>query len=345
MQTIYSKQHFLRDAKSELYGGQLVAPFESPRRAETILKHVQASGLGGIIAPDDYPTKHILRVHYEDYFIFMQNCMDEWRKAGYKGAEAIPTVWPSRRAWQQRVPNEIDGKLGYYCMSGETAISDGTYKAAIAAVNVALTGADIVGKKTQNAAFALCRPPGHHASRDQYGGFCFFNNAAVATQKFLDDGATRVAVLDVDFHHGNGTQDIFYDRDDVLFISIHGQPEDAFPHFLGYADEHGTGKGEGFNINYALPPNTAFAEWQNCLQTALDKIKNWVPDALVISLGVDTFKDDPISFFKLESGDFKTYGGMIGALKIPTLFVMEGGYAVDEIGINTVSCLTGFEDC
>lgn len=160
----------------------------------------------------------------------------------------------------------------------------------------------------------------------------------------LDDGAKRVALLDVDFHHGNGTQDIFYDRDDVLFLSLHGDPDDAFPHFLGHADETGTGAGENFNVNYPMPPGTDFATWAAALEEACQRITSFSPDALVVSLGVDTFKNDPISFFKLGSDDFTTYGGRLARIGLPTLFVMEGGYAVEEIGVNAVNVLTGFAD-
>jgi acetoin utilization deacetylase AcuC-like enzyme len=177
-----------------------------------------------------------------------------------------------------------------------------------------------------------------------YGGFCFINNAAVATQAFLDQGASRVAVLDVDFHHGNGTQAIFYKRSDVMYLSLHGDPKDAYPHFLGYADETGAGEGAGFNVNYPLPPNTGYDRWAQALADACGKIQQYGPDALVVSLGVDTFEHDPISFFRLRSDDFRRYGATLGALNLPTLFVMEGGYAVAEIGINAVNVLQGFED-
>ncbi len=192
-------------------------------------------------------------------------------------------------------------------------------------------------------AFALYRPPGHHAAGDMYGGYCFINNAAVAAQAFIDQDASRVAILDVDFHHGNGTQDIFYDRADAMFVSLHGDPKDAFPHFLGYADEIGTGSGEGFNHNYPIGPGTNFKIWGSALEDACKKIANYGPDALVISLGVDTFEHDPISFFKLTSDDFKRYGATIGGLKLPTLFIMEGGYAINEIGLNAVNVLQGYE--
>jgi len=176
-----------------------------------------------------------------------------------------------------------------------------------------------------------------------YGGYCFLNNAAIAAQAALDGGAGRVAILDVDFHHGNGTQEIFYRRRDVLFLSLHGDPLDAFPYYLGGANETGEGEGEGFNVNYPLPPGTPYKAWGAALDDACRRIADYAPDLLIVSLGVDTFKDDPISFFKLESDDFTRYGARIARLGLPTLFVMEGGYAVAEIGINTVNVLTGFE--
>ncbi|MFK7944016.1 MAG: histone deacetylase family protein, partial [Paracoccaceae bacterium] len=172
----------------------------------------------------------------------------------------------------------------------------------------------------------------------------FLNNAAIAAQAFRDAGAARVAILDVDFHHGNGTQAIFYDRSDVMFLSLHGNPDDAFPYFLGDADESGTGAGEGFNVNYPLPQGCPFDTWAEALEDACARIRAYAPDALVVSLGVDTYKDDPISFFRLESADFRSYGARIAEMGLPTLFVMEGGYAVEEIGVNTVNVLEGFED-
>jgi acetoin utilization deacetylase AcuC-like enzyme len=227
-------------------------------------------------------------------------------------------------------------------MAGETSISGGTWEAACAAANVALTGAAQI-EKGARAAFALCRPPGHHAARDLYGGYCFLNNAAVAAQHLRDRGAERVAILDVDFHHGNGTQDIFYERSDVLFVSLHADPSDAFPYFSGYSDETGNGAGAGFNVNLPMPAGTEFGAWAEALRAALSRVENFRADALVVSLGVDTFAGDPISSFRLQSPDFSAYGRMIGKSGIPTLFVLEGGYAVGEIGINVVNVLMGFE--
>lgn len=340
MLTIYSEDHRKRDAKTELLGGQLIPPFEKPARMDFILDRIHKEGLGEVLAPRDFGLEPILKIHDAGYVKFLEDVWQEWTHAGMKG-EAIAASWPARRM-QQRCPTDIDGKLGYYALAAETSITEGTWDAARASVNVALEAASRLVQ--ENSVFALCRPPGHHAALDMYGGYCFFNNAALAAQSLLDQGAERVAILDVDFHHGNGTQDIFYNRDDVLFISLHGQPEDAFPHYLGYEDETGVGAGDGFNVNFALPPGTPFGPWRDRLLQSSDRISKYSPDALVVSLGTDTFENDPISFFKLTCDDFSTYGADLAELSLPTLFVMEGGYAVEEIGINTVNVLQGFED-
>ena len=340
MLTVFSEKHALRDARTELYGGELVPPFECPVRAEHILQRVNQVDLGDVIAPDEFDIDAITRIHDPGFIHFLETCWDEWAAEGYQG-EAIATCWPAR-GMQLRIPDHIEGKLGYYALAAETAITNGTWEAARASVNVALTAQAAIRDGAREA-FALCRPPGHHAAGDMFGGYCFINNAAVAAQAFIDQGASRVALLDVDFHHGNGTQAIFYNRDDVMFLSLHGDPRDAFPHFLGYADELGQGAGEGFNHNYPLGPGTNFKTWGAALDDACHKIRNYGPEALVISLGVDTFEHDPISFFKLISDDFKRYGATISSLGLPTLFVMEGGYAIEEIGINTVNVLQGYE--
>lgn len=341
METIYTDKHHLRDPKTELFGGELVSPFECPARAEHILARIKSEQLGPVSAPDDFGLGSIQAIHDAEYVAFLQSVWDEWTAAGFKG-EALPTSWPVRRS-STRCPSFIDGKLGYFAMAGETAISNGTWEAAYASAQTALTGAARLHNGASSA-FSLCRPPGHHAAFDMYGGYCFLNNAAISAQACLDHGATRVAILDVDFHHGNGTQDIFYERDDVLFASLHGEPDDSFPYYWGYAHETGQGRGEGFNLNLPLSKGTSFETWHAALGVALTRIREYQPDALIVSLGVDTFEADPISYFKLSSDDFKRYGADIACLGVPTLFVMEGGYAVAEIGVNTVNVLAGFAE-
>jgi acetoin utilization deacetylase AcuC-like enzyme len=341
MITVFSEEHLKRNAKTELYGGRLVAPHECPERAQIVLERVRAMGLGEVLPPARFGLGPVLKVHDERFVEFLESAWRDWVAAGNLG-EAIPDCWPARRM-AQRCPISIAGRLGYYAMAGETSISAGTWEAARAAADVAVTAAGHLQRGARGA-FALCRPPGHHAARDLYGGYCFLNNAAIAAQSLRDHGAARVAILDVDFHHGNGTQDIFYDRADVLYVSLHGDPAHAFPYFSGYAEETGTGAGTGFNMNLPLPPATEFSAWVQALAQGLARIQRFAPDALVVSLGVDTFAQDPISFFKLASDDFSAYGRMIGACELPTLFVFEGGYAVADVGVNAVNVLSGFED-
>ena len=243
----------------------------------------------------------VREVHDQGFLIFLETAWGEWTKAGYRG-EIVPTGFPAR-GMQQRCPKHIDGKVGYYIHSVETCITAGTWDAARASAAVALTAQKIIAGG-ERAAFALCRPPGHHAHHDMYGGYCFLNNAAIAAQAFRDAGAARVAILDVDFHHGNGTQDIFYARDDVLFCSLHGEPEKAFPYFLGFKDEKGAGKGEGFNLNYPMPPGSAMTCGARRWTMPAGRSKPSRPMRWSSRLGVDTYKDDPISFFKLKSPDF-----------------------------------------
>ena len=341
MITVFSEEHLKRNAKTELYGGRLVAPHECPERAQIVLERVRAVGLGEVIPPARFGLGPALKVHDERFVGFLESAWRDWVAAGNLG-EAIPDCWPARRM-TQRCPSSIAGRLGYYAMAAETSISAGTWEAARAAADVAVTAAGHLQRGARGA-FALCRPPGHHAARDLYGGYCFLNNAAIAAQSLRDHGAARIAILDVDFHHGNGTQDIFYDRADVLYVSLHGDPAHAFPYFSGYAEETGAGAGTGFNMNLPLPPATEFSAWAQALAQGLARIQRFAPNALVVSLGVDTFAQDPISFFRLASDDFSAYGRMIGACKLPTLFVFEGGYAVADVGVNAVNVLSGFED-
>ena len=340
MHTVYSEDQRLHFPKHEIMDGELVTPFESPDRMDRVLQRIQAVKLGPVRAPDRFPDQCITRVHSLDYVSYLQSAWEEWSALG-RTHDILPYVY-NIRGMRTFPPRFIDAKVGYYAMDGAAQITAGTWQAARSAVDVAMTAFDIVAAG-ERAAFALCRPPGHHAGRDYLGGYCYLNNSAIAAQAFIDRGAKRVAVLDIDYHHGNGTQQIFYDRDDVLFLSIHGDPEREYPHYLGYRDETGEGKGLGFNQNYPLPLGSDWKEWGAALRDACAKIALYSPDAVVISLGVDTYKNDPISQFKLECEDYLRTGEMIGKLQKPTVFVMEGGYAVDEIGINAVGVLQGFE--
>ncbi len=341
MLTVYSEDHKKHAAKFELTFGQFVPVHETPERAEIVLERVRAVGLGEVVGPEDFGPAPRARVHREAFLAFLESAWARWTEETGSDADALPEAWPTR-GLRQIEPETIFGKLSYYSIDAAAPITAGTWTAACASANVALTGQAHVAEGAR-AAFSLCRPPGHHAAADTIGGYCYLNNAAIAAQAFRDGGAGRVAVLDVDYHHGNGTQAIFYDRADVQFLSLHGDPCQEYPYFLGYADEPGDGAGEGANHNYPMRWGTEWPAYREALEDACGKIAAYGPDALVVSLGVDTFKDDPISKFRLESENYLEVGAMIAALGRPTLFAMEGGYAVDEIGINTVNVLTGFE--
>ncbi|WP_269932436.1 histone deacetylase family protein [Aminobacter sp. HY435] len=341
MKTVFSPLHAGHSGQMELVAGAIVPGFEKPSRAEIIKARIENQKLGDILAPEVHDLTAAKRVHTADYIDFLPTVWPQWEAAGKTGS-AIPFAWPTRGLRSDVRPQTIEALLGYYSFDGGASFVKGTWEAIKSSYDVALTAARIV-KAGERAAFALCRPPGHHAGAAFMGGYCFINNAAVAAQWFRDQGARRVAVLDVDYHHGNGTQEIFYSRADVQVINLHGDPMTEYPFFLGHADEHGAGEGEGFNINYPMPFGTAFDKWSEALEDACRKLAAYAPDVVVVSLGVDTFEKDPISHFKLTSADYPKIGARIARLGLPSLFVMEGGYAVDEIGVNAVGVLTGFE--
>lgn len=341
MLTVYSADHRHQDGRFELIDGELKKPFERPLRAENILARLREIGLGEEREPTVFGLDPVRRVHDGDYVAFLETAYEEWR-AAHGDTDALPLNWPCRGLRQIR-PEAIDGKLSYYSFDAGTPICAGTWKAITASANVALTGARILGESDERAVFSLCRPPGHHAAQNLYGGYCFFNNVAVAAQWLRDNGAAKVAILDIDYHHGNGTQTIFYDRADVFFVSLHAHPRQEFPYFLGYEDETGEGEGDGYNMNLPMNWGTAFDTYARALERALARIAEYSPAVLLVSVGVDTFEKDPISEFRLKSGDYTELGRRIASLGLPTHFVMEGGYAIDEIGVNTVNILAGFE--
>ena len=340
MRSFFSEDHRKHFPQAELYGGEFVTPFERPSRVEYVLARLKERGLTDIVAPAAPDRAAIAAMCDAGFLSFLETAWDDWKAAGYAG-EIIANCWPARRMVDDRRPTHIDGKVGYYALAGETAITRGTWEAALASAACAQSATAHV-LAGAGSAFALCRPPGHHATADMYGGYCFLNNAGLAAEQMRAGGAKRVAILDIDFHHGNGTQDIFYDRGDVYFASLHGQPQDAFPYFLGFSDETGTGAGAGTTSNFAMPPGTGFDIWGQALDEAIARIRAFGAEALVVSLGVDAYKDDPISFFKLDSPDFTEAGRRIGRMGLPTVFCMEGGYAIEAVGVNTVNVLEGF---
>ncbi len=339
MRVVYSPLHARHDGGVELHRGALVPSFESPARALFILEALQQGGFP-VQPPREIPEAQLLRVHDAQFVEFLRGAHARWRAKGRDGS-MLPSGFPARGMRRDHRPSGIHGSMGYYTFDASTPIVAGTWDAALAAAQCAMTAAALVAEG-DSAAYALCRPPGHHAGSSFYGGYCYLNNAALAAQYLRDHGCARVALLDVDYHHGNGSQEIFWERDDVLFVSLHATPEAEYPYFLGYADERGAGRGEGYTLNLPLPLGTGWQEYHAALEVALAAIARYGPDALVVSLGVDTFESDPISTFKLTGPDYARLGACLAAPGLPTVLIQEGGYAIAEIGSNVAGVLGAF---
>lgn len=340
MKTVYTSSHKKHAPDKEFSFGEIISSFEKPERAEYIITEVQKRKLGAVISPNPYSLDKITRIHSLPYVDFLQSAYKQWEKEGFEGP-AMGCVFNQHH--NAKIPGHIEGKMGYFMADTTIALTETSWEAIEQSAYVALTGQSLISNG-EKSAFALCRPPGHHATAGVAAGYCYINNVAIAAQGFLDNGAKKVAILDVDYHHGNGTQEIFYERDDVFFTSIHADPYVDYPHYLGYTDETGAKAGEGFNKNYPLPYGTDWSSYSVALEDAVKQVENYNPDVLLVSLGVDTFKDDPISRFKLESNDYFRMGKAIAKLGMPALFVMEGGYAVEDVGVNTVNVLEGYSD-
>ena len=344
MLTYYNHLHSEHEGKVEMFRGALVPCFEVPARVDRVLAELRKRKLGAIVPPESFVDSALLRVHSQRYLDFLAGAWDEWVALDPANAkrDALPSVWPVRTLRSDLLPTNFAARLGLFSMDAGTPLTDGTWDAARAGADCALSAAQAVAGG-ERAAFALTRPPGHHAGADFFGGYCFLNNAALAAQALRDQGVQRVAILDIDYHHGNGTQAIFYERDDVYFTSIHGDPSTEYPFYLGYADELGAGAGLGFNRNWPLPRGSDFEVWRATLQQALQGIAGFGAQALVVSLGLDTFAGDPISGFTLQSPDYLLVGQDLAQAGLPTVFVFEGGYAVAEVGVNAVNVLAGFD--
>jgi acetoin utilization deacetylase AcuC-like enzyme len=341
MKTFYSPAHLEHDPQVQFEGGQLLPAVEIPLRAEKVRVALQARKTGPIVPPSPFPDEAILRVHDSGLVQFLGEAHEAWvKRYGPNAPVAIPSAWPANGLRDGR-KGDIEARLGSYAFSADTPITGGTWGAAREAVNVVLSAASAI-RDGEKSAFALTRPPGHHASSEVFGGFCYLNNAAIAAQWLLDQGL-KPAILDVDYHHGNGTQTIFYKRPDVFFCSIHADPAFAYPHFLGFADERGEGDGEGFNLNLPLPEGTEWPRYDEALKFAIGAVKHMGPDVVVVSLGLDTYIEDPIAMFRLKAADYLRMGARIAELHKPTLFVFEGGYCFDALGELTVNVLEGFQ--
>jgi len=332
---VFDPRQLAHAPAQELHNGGWTPHADQPARAANV-----AERLGACEPALDFGREPILRVHDPAYVAFLERAHADWLAAGRAG-DAIGYAWPvvGRRPLDL---DRIDARLGRFSYDAATPIAAGTWEGAYWAAQTALTALQPLLDGRARASFALCRPPGHHAGADYLGGYCYLNNAAIAARSARDAGHARVAVLDVDYHHGNGTQDVFLEDGSVFFASIHGDPATEYPFFWGHADERGIGEGEGATLNLPLPRGTAIGSYLAALETALAAIARFDPGLLVVSFGADTFEGDPISHFRLATRDYPRVAERIAALNRPTLIVMEGGYAVDALADNVEGFLSGF---
>ena len=320
--------------------GRLIDPPEVPARIDRIVAALAEAGFPAPKPPDAFGVAPVQRIHPPEYLTFLEHAHARWCEATGLGADSEAAAYARAiRGQPHDEPPNVIGQLGFYSHDNDPILA-GTWEAATEAVDVTLTAWRAVVDGSDAHAYALARPPGHHAAADSFAGYCYLNNAAIAAQAWVDRGA-RVAIVDVDFHHGNGTQQIFYDRDDVLFVSLHADPADDYPFFLGFAHERGWGAGEDCNRNFPLAAGTTWTEYAPALDAALALVRKFAPDGVIVSLGVDTAHEDPDSF-ELAGDDYARMGEQLAALQVPTVLVQEGGYCLDVIGRNVVNVLRAF---
>lgn len=346
MRVVYTAKHQLHDPDFEVTAGRRIDAYEVSQRAEAVRAALEADGAFAFEAPAEHGMEPILAVHDTGLVRFLESAWPEWRTRGMGTDAIVPDAFlhsELRQGMEAAVrPDSPCGLAGFYCFDTATPIVPGTWEASRAACDVALTAADLV-VAGERAVYGLSRPPGHHAAREMYGGYCYLNQAAVATEAIARTTGTRVAVLDVDFHHGNGTQQIFYARADVLYASIHADPAQTFPYFAGYASETGAGDGQGTTFNQPLPAGTDDAAYLAAVDRALERILDFGAATVVVSLGFDTYGQDPIGNFALTTPVYHEVGRRVASAGLPLVIIQEGGYHLPSLGRNAHEWLLGVE--
>jgi acetoin utilization deacetylase AcuC-like enzyme len=337
MKVIFSSAQNKHCPESILFSGAPQPNPEVPGRADRLLAAALSAGLARK-DPDDFGDAPLAAVHTPEYLRFLKQIYSRWQRIPDASRNVMPNIHPAGRG--RTYPLSTVGQVGYHVYDGAAPISADTWDSARWSAMTAVQGAHEI-LRGDNACYALARPPGHHAARDLAGGFCYLNNTAISAE-VLRSRFARVAILDVDVHHGNGTQEIFYDRDDVLTVSIHADPMRFYPFFWGHADERGEGAGLDANYNLPLPRGTRDDDYLQTLDRALARIREYSPGALVVALGLDAFEGDPLRGLAITTGGFGRIAERIAALQLPTLLVQEGGYLSDELGSNLASFLQGF---
>lgn len=336
MKTVFDERQWRHDPKHFIAGGVVKPSPEQPERIRRLHDGAKAAGCA-FEAPADYGIGPIAAIHTAEYLAFLETIYPRWREMEGAGAEVVPNIHPDRRT--ASYPSSPVGQAGYHQADTACPIAEGTWEAAYWSAQTALHGAELV-LKGEKTAYALSRPPGHHAFGDLAGGFCFLNNSAIAAQRFLDAGL-RPAILDVDVHHGNGTQGIFYGRGDVLTVSIHGDPAEFYPFFWGHAHERGEGLGRGANFNLPLARGTGDALYLETLDAALKRIALFGADVIVVALGLDAHENDPFKQLAVTTPGFARITAAIRKAGRPFLLVQEGGYLSDDLSANLTSALEG----
>jgi acetoin utilization deacetylase AcuC-like enzyme len=346
MRVVATAAHASHAPVHEFADGLLVDAFEIPARAESIVRALEGDGGFAFEEPSEHGTEPILAVHDEGLLRFLEHVWRDWREEGETAEEIFPDTFAITAVREGmgdgREPRTPRGRAGRWGFDTATPIVEGTYPAARASVDVALTTIDrVLGGEA--IAYGLCRPPGHHAARALYGGYCFFNNAAVAAEAAVSATGGRVAILDVDYHHGNGTQQIFYARGDVLYVSLHGDPDRAYPYLTGFAEETGSGPGEGANLNLPLGVRCDDEGYLETLDRALEAIGAFGPELVIVSLGIDTYERDPICDLAVTTAGYHEVGRRVAALGRRVAVLQEGGYFVPHLGENVRNWLLGLE--
>ena len=352
MQVVYSANHLVHDIDTETYMGVSVPANEVAERAEKIRSALDADGGFTLTAPTEHGEDPITQVHDEGLLRFLQTAWSEVRSQNIPRAFLSADTYPNRAMFDGmsagaiaqlvREPRHVGGRAGFWGLDSAAPLVAGTYAAARSAVDVALTTADVV-LAGETAAYGLCRPPGHHAARAMYGGYCFFNNAAIAAHAITQATGERVAILDVDYHHGNGTQQIFWRRGDVRYVSIHADPDRQYPYFLGRADETGEGGGAGENLNLPLRAGATNDDYLEATDRAIEAIAAVPGSIVVVSLGFDTYGLDPIGDFALTTDVYHEVGRRVAGLGRRLVILQEGGYHRPSLGENARAWLRGAE--
>lgn len=337
MQIIYSPDHEKHQPNSFIRRGTLVPNPEVPARARTLLAAVSDAG-HKIRSPDDFGPAPRAAIHTREYLDFLSTIHARWQELPEASPEIVPNIHPGRH--MTRRPVGAVGLVGFHTADTACPIGAGTWEAAVASANVAVHAAAVVLDGVP-VAYGLCRPPGHHAYADMAGGFCYLNNVAIAAQ-YMREKLSRVAILDIDVHHGNGTQGIFYERADVFFVSLHADPSDYYPFYAGYAEERGAGAGLRYNLNLPLPQGSGDDEFLATLDRALAAITGYAPEALLVSLGFDASERDPLGVLRLTTAGFAEAARRISRLGRPTVLVQEGGYMSSTLGQNLARFLDAF---